>query len=128
MKVKDILETKHTVLASTNGWTNHNVILSDYTQTDLTLRQILFQFSYKCKDAIDYLRSIKDEKEQKKHKLNLTFDEIDDIIKQGKELGVYMYIYTGGEPLVRKNDLIKLSLSLKLTKSFLKTLSNSIAL
>lgn len=42
------------------------------------------------------------------HKLNLTFDEIDDIIKQGKELGVYMYIYTGGEPLVRKNDLIKL--------------------
>ena len=70
MKVKDILETKHTVLASTNGWTNHNVILSDYTQTDLTLRQILFQFSYKYKDAIDYLRSIKDEKEQKKHKLN----------------------------------------------------------
>ncbi len=42
------------------------------------------------------------------HKLNLTYDEIDDIITQGKELGVYMYIYTGGEPLVRKNDLIKL--------------------
>lgn len=42
------------------------------------------------------------------NKLNLTFDEIDDIINQGKELGVYMYIYTGGEPLVRKKDLIKL--------------------
>ena len=42
------------------------------------------------------------------HKLNLTFDEIDDIICQGKEMGVYMYIYTGGEPLVRKNDLIRL--------------------
>ncbi len=42
------------------------------------------------------------------NKLNLTYDEIDDIIRQGKELGVYMYIYTGGEPLVRKNDLIKL--------------------
>lgn len=42
------------------------------------------------------------------NKLNLTFDEIDDIIRQGKELGVYMYIYTGGEPLVRKDDLIKL--------------------
>ena len=42
------------------------------------------------------------------HKLNLTYDEIDDIICQGKELGVYMYIYTGGEPLVRKKDLIKL--------------------
>lgn len=42
------------------------------------------------------------------NKLNLTFDEIDNIIEQGKELGVYMYIYTGGEPLVRKNDIIKL--------------------
>ena len=29
------------------------------------------------------------------NKLNLSFEEIDDIIRQGKELGVYMYIYTG---------------------------------
>ena len=42
------------------------------------------------------------------NKLNLSFDEIDSIIQQGKELGVYMYIYTGGEPLVRKADLIRL--------------------
>ena len=42
------------------------------------------------------------------NKLNLTYDEIDDIIRQGKELGIYMYIYTGGEPLVRKKDLIRL--------------------
>lgn len=42
------------------------------------------------------------------NKLNLSFDEIDSIICQGKELGVYMYIYTGGEPLVRKKDLIAL--------------------
>ncbi len=42
------------------------------------------------------------------HKLNLSYDEIDDIISQGKELGIYMYIYTGGEPLVRKADLIRL--------------------
>lgn len=40
------------------------------------------------------------------NRLNLTFDEIDDIVKQGKELGTYFYIYTGGEPLVRKKDLI----------------------
>ncbi len=40
------------------------------------------------------------------NKLNLTFDDIDSIITQGKELGVYLYIYTGGEPLVRKKDLI----------------------
>ena len=42
------------------------------------------------------------------HKLNLTFDDIDSIICQGKELGVHVYIYTGGEPLVRKDDLIAL--------------------
>lgn len=42
------------------------------------------------------------------NKLNLTFDEIDDIIRQGKELGIYTYIYTGGEPLVRKEDVIRL--------------------
>ena len=44
------------------------------------------------------------------NKLNLTYDEIDDIIQQGKDMGVYMYIYTGGEPLVRKKDLIALCL------------------
>lgn len=42
------------------------------------------------------------------NKLNLSYDEIDNIIKQGKEMGTYFYIYTGGEPLVRKKDLIKL--------------------
>ncbi|MCD8384137.1 MAG: radical SAM protein [Clostridiales bacterium] len=42
------------------------------------------------------------------NRLNLSYDEIDSIICQGKELGVYMYIYTGGEPLVRKKDIIRL--------------------
>lgn len=42
------------------------------------------------------------------HALNLAYDEIDSIIRQGKELGVHVYIYTGGEPLVRKRDLIRL--------------------
>ncbi|MCR5582180.1 MAG: radical SAM protein [Eggerthellaceae bacterium] len=42
------------------------------------------------------------------NRLNLSFDEIDNIIEQGKELGVYIYIYTGGEPLMRKKDLIAL--------------------
>lgn len=40
--------------------------------------------------------------------LNLSLETIDSIVRQGKELGTYMYIYTGGEPLVRKRDLIKL--------------------
>ena len=42
------------------------------------------------------------------NKLNLSYDEMDDIIRQGKELGIYLYLYTGGEPLVRKTDLIRL--------------------
>lgn len=42
------------------------------------------------------------------YKQNLTFDEIDSIVTQGKALGTHMYIYTGGEPLVRKADLIKI--------------------
>ena len=42
------------------------------------------------------------------NKLNLSFDEIDSIIQQGKEMGTYFYIYTGGEPLVRK-DLVELA-------------------
>jgi MoaA/NifB/PqqE/SkfB family radical SAM enzyme len=42
------------------------------------------------------------------NKLNLSYEEIDSIIEQGKELGVYLYIYTGGEPMVRKKDIIRL--------------------
>lgn len=42
------------------------------------------------------------------NQLNLSLETIDSIIRQGKELGTYMYIYTGGEPLVRKADLIRI--------------------
>ena len=42
------------------------------------------------------------------NKLNLTFNEMDSVISQGKELGVYFYMLTGGEPLVRKKDVIAL--------------------
>jgi len=42
------------------------------------------------------------------NKMNISFDTLDSIIEQGKELGTYMYIYSGGEPLVRKDDIIRL--------------------
>ncbi len=42
------------------------------------------------------------------HKLNLSLDEMASVIRQGKELGTHVYMYTGGEPLIRKNDIIKL--------------------
>lgn len=40
---------------------------------------------------------------------SLSYEELDRIIREGKELGIYMYLYSGGEPLVRKDDLIKLA-------------------
>lgn len=42
------------------------------------------------------------------NRMNLSYEELDSIITQGKELGVYLYMYTGGEPLVRKDDIIRL--------------------
>lgn len=41
--------------------------------------------------------------------LNLSYEELDSLFTQGKELGIYFYIMTGGEPLVRKNDILKLA-------------------
>jgi MoaA/NifB/PqqE/SkfB family radical SAM enzyme len=40
--------------------------------------------------------------------MSLSFAELDDIIRQGKELGVHMYIYSGGEPTIRKDDIFRL--------------------
>jgi MoaA/NifB/PqqE/SkfB family radical SAM enzyme len=40
---------------------------------------------------------------------NLSYEKMDEIITQGKEFGVYFYIFSGGEPLVRKKDLIRLA-------------------
>ena len=42
------------------------------------------------------------------NKLNMSFETMDNIIRQGKELGTYMYIFSGGEPMVRKDDIIRL--------------------
>ncbi|NLH01069.1 MAG: radical SAM protein, partial [Clostridiales bacterium] len=41
-------------------------------------------------------------------KNNLSFETLDSICQQGKELGTYFYIFSGGEPLVRKKDIIRL--------------------
>ena len=42
------------------------------------------------------------------NRLNLSYEDLDSIVSQGKQLGTYMYIFTGGEPLVRKADILKL--------------------
>ena len=43
------------------------------------------------------------------HKNNMTFEDMDKIVTQGKALGSYLYMMTGGEPLVRKADILKLA-------------------
>lgn len=40
------------------------------------------------------------------HNSNLTLDEIRRIISQSRELGTHFFMYTGGEPLIRKKDIL----------------------
>ncbi|MDO9522995.1 MAG: radical SAM protein [Methanocorpusculum sp.] len=42
------------------------------------------------------------------NRMNLSLEEWDSIIEQGKALGTYFFLYSGGEPLVRKKDIIKM--------------------
>jgi len=42
------------------------------------------------------------------HKFRLSFEDMDKIVTEGKELGVYLYMLTGGEPLVKKDEIIRL--------------------
>ena len=42
------------------------------------------------------------------HAQNLSYEDICSIVDQGRELGTHIYIYTGGEPMVRKADLIRI--------------------
>jgi MoaA/NifB/PqqE/SkfB family radical SAM enzyme len=42
------------------------------------------------------------------NRMNLSLETWDSIIEQGKKLGTFMYIYSGGEPMVRRDDIIKM--------------------
>ncbi len=42
------------------------------------------------------------------NKMNMDFDTLDSIILQGKEMGIRFFLFSGGEPLVRKKDIIAL--------------------
>jgi len=44
------------------------------------------------------------------NKLNLSYETLDSIVTQGRKLGTCFYIFSGGEPLVRKKDIIRLCL------------------
>ncbi len=40
--------------------------------------------------------------------LSMDYATMDSIVRQGKAVGTYMYIFSGGEPLVRKKDILRL--------------------
>ncbi len=42
------------------------------------------------------------------HKSNLSLDEMRSIINQGTELGTHLYMLTGGEPLIKKKEILTL--------------------
>ena len=42
------------------------------------------------------------------NKLNMTYAEMDSVIQQANALDTYFFLFSGGEPLVRKKDIIKL--------------------
>ncbi len=42
------------------------------------------------------------------NRLNMDLDTLESIISQAKELGIHMFIYSGGEPMMRKKDIITL--------------------
>lgn len=43
------------------------------------------------------------------NKNNLSFEDMDRIITEGKELGVYIYMLTGGDLWMRKKDILRLA-------------------
>ena len=43
------------------------------------------------------------------HALNLSMEEMRNIVSQAKALGTRIFMFTGGEPLVRKNDVLALA-------------------
>ncbi len=42
------------------------------------------------------------------NKSSLTYDEMESIVSQGVGLGAHLYMFTGGEPLIRKDDILRL--------------------
>ena len=43
------------------------------------------------------------------HRMSLSYEDLDSIVTQGEKLGIYFYMMTGGEPLMRKKDIVKLA-------------------
>ena len=42
------------------------------------------------------------------HSMNLTLDEMDNVVKQANDLDCYLFLLSGGEPMTRKDDIFEL--------------------
>ena len=40
---------------------------------------------------------------------SLSYETLARVVREGRELGIYFYVLSGGEPLVRKDDIVKLA-------------------
>lgn len=43
------------------------------------------------------------------HLIQLSYEDLDRIVTEGEELGIHAWLMTGGEPLIRKADILKLA-------------------
>ena len=65
MKVKDILNKKHTVLNSVRGY-DHKDGVNSYTQTKMSMRQIIFDLGKLYKEKINEYRELGYHSEEQK--------------------------------------------------------------
>lgn len=42
------------------------------------------------------------------HSVSLSYDEMASVVRQGKALGTHLYMFTGGEPLIKKKEILRL--------------------
>lgn len=43
------------------------------------------------------------------HTMSLTYEQLKSVIEQGRQLGIHAYVMTGGEPMTRKKDIVRLA-------------------
>lgn len=104
MKVVDILKTKHSVLKTVDGYTYHQDVY-DYTQTDMTLKDILFCLGPRYKEPINILRQMEyhsDEQNEYKKKFPSWFVG-----------GTFPFMNTKDEDIITYSNIVAIDIDKK---------------